>query len=394
MPSEWKLVTLTLVLLLASCRAPQVSSPTATFPPASATPSPAAEKAGWELVWADEFEGQTLNEENWVYDLGGGGWGNNEWQFYTDRPENIRVAKGKLIIEARKEDYRGSDYTSARIKTQYLHSWAFGRIEARIKLPTGQGIWPAFWMLGEDFPTTGWPDCGEIDIMENIGNPCTVYGTVHGPGYSGGGGVGSSYPLEGKPLNEGFHTYAVEWSPGEISWFVDDVRFNSISPSDVPGEWVYDHPFFLILNLAVGGEWPGYPDQTTEFPQQLQVDYVRVYRDPALEAEDLEGGALHIADLRMTGEEVEDFWQATVEAVVVDCNGNPVEGVEIKGGWLGVVTGAEEQAITDSQGVAEGFTARKTSFAEEVTFCITNLSKPLYSYAKDQNVLTCVTKKP
>lgn len=363
-------------------------------PKPTSTPEDAAMKEGWELVWEDDFEDTYLDTENWIFETGAGGWGNAELQHYTTRPKNVRVDDGHLVIEAHKEDYLGSDYTSARIKTQTLHSWTYGRIEARIKLPTGQGIWPAFWMLGEDFPTAGWPDCGEIDIMENIGEPHTVYGTVHGPGYSGGGGIGQSFTVPGDPVYEDFHTYAIEWAPGEIRWFVDDVNYNTITDTDVPGEWVYDHPFFIILNLAVGGEWPGYPDQTTEFPQQLIVDYVRVYRDPTFSLEDLQTDTLHVSDLVMNIEEKDEKWEGQAMVTVVDSSGNPVEGVEVKGGWVGVVTGATERSITDSDGIAGPFTGRKTSFADDFTFCVTNLSKTLYSYDKNQNMQTCITKTP
>ena len=301
---------------------------------------------------------------------------------------------GFLVIEAREESYRGSDYTSARIKTQYLHSWTYGRFEARMKIPNGQGIWPAFWMLGSDFPTAGWPDCGEIDIMENIGEPSTVYGTVHGPGYSGGNSVGQSYSTSGDPFYEDFHIYSVEWSPSEISWFVDGEMHNTISAADVPGEWVFDHPFFLLLNLAVGGNWPGYPDDSTEFPQQLLVDYVRVYRDTSLSEEDLEGDILQVADLTLDLEQGDDNWQAEAVVSVVDSEGSPVEGVEVTAGWLGVITGGTSSAITDENGQAGPFLARMTSFADEVTFCVTDLAKPLYDYDKSQNARTCATKAP
>lgn len=381
-------------VLLTACQTSQPSTPTAVQLPPTETPLAEEDQAGWDLVWADEFEGDSLNEENWIPETGAGGWGNNERQFYTDRPENLRLEDGVLIIEAREEAYRGNDYTSARIKTQYLQTWTYGRMEARIKLPTGQGIWPAFWMLGENFPTVGWPACGEIDIMENIGNPLTVYGTVHGPGYSGGQSVGESHTVDGEPLTDDFHTYAVEWTPEEIRWYVDDVQYSTITPRDLPGEWVYDHPFFLLLNLAVGGEWPGYPDQSTTFPQQLVVDYVRVYRDPDLSAEDLEGGVLHVSDLEMTWETKEEKWNSLVTVTVVDAAGNPVGGVEVTAGWLGTVTGATESAVTGTDGSAGPFLGRKTSFAEEVTFCVTHLKKPLYSYEKDQNQQTCLTGTP
>lgn len=235
----------------------------------------------WLLVWSDEFDGDSINAENWTYDIGGTGWGNAELQYYTDRPENARLEDGELVIEARWEEERiqGREYTSARLKTQGLQTWTYGRIEARMQIPTGQGIWPAFWMLGEDITTVSWPGCGEIDIMENIGSePKIVHGTVHGPGYSGANGVGNAYPHpEGAAFADDFHVYAIEWEPEEIRWYVDDEHYGTVTIDDVPGEWVYDHPFFIILNVAVGGRWPGYPDETTVFPQQLRIDYVRVY---------------------------------------------------------------------------------------------------------------------
>ena len=241
-------------------------------------PSP---PAPWLLVWSDEFDGENINAENWTYDIGGTGWGNAELQYYTDRPENARIEDGELVIEARREEERiqGREYTSARLKTQGLQSWTYGRIEARMQIPTGQGIWPAFWMLGDNITTVSWPRCGEIDVMENIGSePKLVHGTVHGPGYSGANGVGNSYPHpEGAAFADDFHVYTVEWEPEEIRWYVDDEHYGTVTVDDVPGEWVYDHPFFIILNVAVGGHWPGYPDDTTVFPQQLRVDYVRVY---------------------------------------------------------------------------------------------------------------------
>ncbi|MGC9357254.1 MAG: glycoside hydrolase family 16 protein [Anaerolineae bacterium] len=235
----------------------------------------------WLLVWSDEFDGESIDPENWTYDIGGSGWGNAELQYYTDRPENARIEDGQLIIEARRETerFQGREYTSARIKTQGLQTWTYGRIEARIQIPRGQGIWPAFWMLGEDIATNSWPGCGEIDIMENIGRePKIIHGTVHGPGYSGANGVGNSYRHpEGAAFADDFHLYAVEWEPEEIRWYVDDEHYGTVTREDVPGEWVYDHPFFLILNVAVGGHWPGYPDDTTPFPQQMRIDYVRIY---------------------------------------------------------------------------------------------------------------------
>lgn len=236
---------------------------------------------GWELVWADEFaqaDGSRPDPAKWGYDTGGWGWGNNEWQYYTDRAENARIEGGQLVIEAREESHLGSNYTSARLLTKGKWAWTYGRIEARIKVPRGQGIWPAFWMLGADFDTVGWPDCGEIDVMEHIGRePKNVYGTIHGPEYSGGNSVGGSRTFDAD-VGDDFHVFAVEWEENVIRWHVDGIHYFSATPASLEGEtWVFDHPHFLLLNVAVGGNWPGYPDASTVFPQQMLVDYVRVY---------------------------------------------------------------------------------------------------------------------
>ena len=255
------------------------------------------------LVWSDEFNGpngSAPDPKKWTYDLGGGGWGNNELETYTNRRENARVENGNLVITARKENYEGTDhiareYTSARLKTQGLFTQAFGRFEARIKIPEGQGIWPAFWMLGDNIGTIGWPKCGEIDIMENIGRePATVYGSIHGP-LSNGTATDLTAPAKlasGKNFYEGFHVYAVEWEPTEVRFYVDQTQFATFTPqspinvpgsttaptpSDIAGSWVFDHPYFLLLNVAVGGDWPGPPDATSTYPQTMLVDYVRVY---------------------------------------------------------------------------------------------------------------------
>jgi beta-glucanase (GH16 family) len=257
------------------------TTPTATAAPTITplpSPTPVWVRPGWDLAWHDEFEGSTLDEANWTFDIGGHGWGNGELQVYTKRPENVRLENGHLVIEARKEDFLDREYTSARMKTQGLQTWQYGRIEARMKIPRGQGIWPAFWMLGNNIQTTPWPACGEIDVMENIGKePATIHGTVHGPGYSGSHGVGGPDTLSSGAFADDYHVYAIEWDADQIKWFVDDTAYFTVTAKDLPGEWVYDHPFFIILNVAVGGGWPGYPDDTTSFPQFMYVDYVRVY---------------------------------------------------------------------------------------------------------------------
>ncbi|HHY84727.1 MAG TPA: glycoside hydrolase family 16 protein [Verrucomicrobia bacterium] len=243
----------------------------------------AQEIPGWTLVWADEFDqpdGSSPDSAKWTFDIGATGWGNNEWQYYTSRTNNARIENGCLVIEAKAEQYQGANYTSARLKTQGKASWTYGRIEARIQIPRGQGIWPAFWMLGTNITSVGWPNCGEIDIMENIGKePTLVHGTIHGPGYSGGNAVGGQYSHpDNAPFADDFHIYAVEWTTNLIQWFVNGEQYFTATPASVRGApWVFTQPQFLILNVAVGGNWPGYPDETTVFPQRMLVDYVRVY---------------------------------------------------------------------------------------------------------------------
>jgi beta-glucanase (GH16 family) len=242
----------------------------------------------WNIVWSDEFNGTSINRNNWTYDLGGGGWGNNELETYTSSPQNSYVSNGLLHIVALTN---GSGYTSARMKTQGLQSWTYGRMEARIQIPRGQGIWPAFWMLGTNIVPVGWPTCGEIDIMENIGKTSdqgTDHGTIHGPqsggDYNGGAGVGGTYTLPGgAALADNFHIYGVEWTTNQITWFLDGNQFFTATPASLPsgGTWVFTQPQFFILNVAVGGNWPGNPDATTVFPQQMLVDYVRVYQQTA-----------------------------------------------------------------------------------------------------------------
>jgi beta-glucanase (GH16 family) len=249
--------------------------------------APAQSLPGWSLQWSDEFsqsEGSLPDATKWGYDIGGSGWGNNELQYYTNRPENARISGGQLVIEARAEAFGGRNHTSARLLTKNKASWTYGRMEARIKVPRGQGIWPAFWMLGTNIDSVGWPACGEIDIMENIGRePSKLHGTVHGPGYSGGNGISGSTVLAGAALADDFHVYAIEWEAGRITWFLDGQQYFSITPASLPGgsAWVFNQPQFLILNVAVGGNWPGNPDGTTVFPQRMTVDYVRVYTPAA-----------------------------------------------------------------------------------------------------------------
>jgi beta-glucanase (GH16 family) len=241
------------------------------------------------LTWEDNFDTNGApNSANWTYEIGDGteqgipGWGNNELQYYTDRQENVVVEDGMLKITARQESFQGSNYTSGRILTKGLFEQSYGRFEARIKLPWGQGLWPAFWMLGDDSDgTVSWPQIGEIDIMENRGNEPTIsHGSVHGPGYSAGEAISKSYELTNSRFDTEFHVFGIEWGPDYINYYIDDVLYNQITPDDATGEWVFnDNPFYIILNVAVGGSFAGSTNASTVFPQTMYVDYVRVYKE-------------------------------------------------------------------------------------------------------------------
>jgi len=253
-------------------------------------------KPNWILTFSQEFDGpagQAPDPKVWARDLGGGGFGNNERQSYTDGNANAFLdGKGNLIIEARKEKTKGKDgierdYSSARLKTQGRFTQRYGRFEARIKMPHGKGIWPAFWMMGESIDKVGWPACGEIDVMEFLGHQTKItYATLHGPGYSGTQGK-QGRKVCATPLTDDFHVYGIEWDPTGIKWTLDGEVFHRVVPENVGAAvWPFDQPFFMILNLAVGGHWPGYPDESTTFPQRLVVDWVRVYRDGNLKVDD------------------------------------------------------------------------------------------------------------
>lgn len=246
---------------------------------------------GWKLVWSDEFNGQNgapVDGAKWTAETGGHGWGNQELEYYTNSTENARQEDGSLVITATKNGASGygcwygtCQYTSARLVTRGKFERTYGRVEARVKIPYGQGIWPAFWMLGANIGNVGWPSCGEIDVMENVGyEPGTLHGSLHGPGYSGGNPLTSWVSLPGgQKLSDAYHVYGVEWEPNVVRFYLDGNLYQTRTPSDLPPgkQWVYDHPFFLLLNVAVGGGWPGSPDGSTVFPQQMRVDWVRVY---------------------------------------------------------------------------------------------------------------------
>jgi beta-glucanase (GH16 family) len=247
--------------------------------------------ADWVLSWSDEFNAEAGTKPDptyWSYDLGGGGWGVGQLQTYTNSAPNAETdGQGNLGISAI-EDNQGN-FTSARIKTQGKFQQAYGRFEIRAKIVTGNGMWPAFWMLGDDFDTAGWPQCGEIDIMEVRGsNPRTTGGSLHGPGYSGMHPLSKSFSLpEGGPvLSDDFHIYAIEWEVGVVRFYVDDTLFETRTPADIPADaggpshWVYNHPFFILINVGIGGTPPWGPPTGTTFPQTMLVDYVRVYERP------------------------------------------------------------------------------------------------------------------
>ncbi|HEU4933222.1 MAG TPA: glycoside hydrolase family 16 protein [Pyrinomonadaceae bacterium] len=243
-------------------------------PPAGAPPGFS------NLVWSDEFNGSSINSANWGFDLGAGGWGNNELQNYTSRSENARISNGMLVIEARRENLGGSAFTSARMKTQGKQSFGINTwVEARIDAPQGQGVWPAFWMLGNSISTVGWPSCGEIDIMEIQGqNPFRNFGTIHwadpGGNHVSFGGIFNS----SSSLSAGFHTYAISRTGTSIKWYVDRIQYAEANISGgINSTSEFQGPFFIILNVAVGGNFVGSPDGSTVFPQQLQVDWVRVW---------------------------------------------------------------------------------------------------------------------
>ncbi len=260
------------------------AGPTTTI--ATPEPVPVEPPDGMELVWSDEFDGDTIDLANWTYYIGGWGWGNGEQQYYTDRPENARTQNGLLVIELRQERFEDSYYTSARLKSQGLQEFQYGWMEARIKVPKGAGTWPAFWMLGAEFdaasddPAEQWPNVGEIDIMEYVGRePDLVIGTIHGPGYSGSAGR-SQWNRQEFDIADEFHTYAIDWDEEGIRFYFDGEQYFDIGPDDLGDrEWVFDQPFFFILNLALGGTLGGVIDLDLEFPIQYYVDYVRVYQD-------------------------------------------------------------------------------------------------------------------
>jgi beta-glucanase (GH16 family) len=351
----------------------------------------------WSLVWSDEFNGPNINSSNWTYDTGGGGWGNKELEYYTSRPTNSFIyydpvaQNGYLVIQALQEPYRNNNYTSARLKTQGLQNWTYGKIEASIKVPNGQGVWPAFWMLGANFPTVSWPACGELDIMEHV-LPIgvnTIRGSAHAPNYSGANSIHcDDTPAD---LSGEFHLFGIEWAPSELRYYVDGVEYFSFTPQTytcagtstiMPGAWIFDHPFFIILNVAIGGSWPGSPDASTVFPVQMWVDYVRVYTD--LNLAPPPASTLRVASLTMGTALNGPNWQAVATVKVTDGDGVPMSGVSVSGAWSGLINVGVNSATTDSNGLAV-LNSGRAKGSGTITFCVTNLSKTGYTYIAAQN---------
>jgi beta-glucanase (GH16 family) len=253
---------------------------------------------GWVLTWSDEFDGPAgtpPDPQVWGYDLGDGaanglvGWGNNELQWYTGDPQNVALdGEGHLVITVREADgsldcyYGPCLFTSARLLTKDRFEFQHGYLEARIQVPAGAGLWPAFWMLGSNIDEVGWPASGEIDVMEYVGRlPTEVLGTVHGPGYSGGAGISGRIDL-GEPVSDAFHTMALQWEPDRLAWFLDGRLYHEVTREQVGAfEWVFEQPFFMLLNVAVGGTLGGLVLPDTEFPARMLVDYVRLYQPGA-----------------------------------------------------------------------------------------------------------------
>ncbi len=261
-------ISILLVLLLGCKKDDQANNPDPN--PADTIPAP----PGWRLVWHDEFNGPAIDQTKWNFEVNGNGGGNNELQYYTARPQNAYIENGMLVIQALEEDYQGKAYTSARLNTDSKGDWRYGRFEARMLLPYGRGLWPAFWMLPTDWVYGGWPMSGEIDIMEELGdNTQKVYGTIHyGTSTADHQHTGGSYSITNGTFAGSFHVFALEWDTTGMRWYVDNVQYFSTLHGQP-----FDQRFHLLLNVAVGGNWPGSPDLATTFPQLMKVDWVRVY---------------------------------------------------------------------------------------------------------------------
>ncbi len=247
--------------------------------------------AQWVMIWNDEFDNSTLDNTKWINDVGGNGWGNNEAQYYTAGNANLTIANGEARFTAKDEQFGTNEYTSAKIISKNLFDIKYGKIEGRMKSPLGKGLWPAFWMLGTNIDAVSWPKCGEIDIMEHINNETKVHGTAHwdNVGHQYLGGIINTDPTA-------FHTFSITWDSLAIKWYMDNQLFYLLNiQNGINGTAEFQEKFYLILNLAVGGNWPGYPDGTTTFPADFVVDYVRVYKDQAeLTVNELQHNAINV----------------------------------------------------------------------------------------------------
>lgn len=281
------------------------------------------ETSDWKIIWSDEFNETKINRNNWTYDIGAQGWGNKELEYYTDRSDNSWIEDGNLIIKAQKEDYAGSKYTSARLKTQMLQSFTYGKIEARIKMPSQQGLWPAFWMLGISQTDEYWPRCGEVDIMEHINKENVVHGSMHY--YVNDRKTEFNKTLSEKSKNidiTQYHIYSVQWDKEKIKWFVDNEQYFE---QDISNMDTFHRPFYIILNLAVGGNWPGNPDKSTVFPSSMYVDYVRVYNKKSEK------------NFKDNLQDIKNGWftNTSGDKYYLDSNGNPLKGFIYDGtGWF------------------------------------------------------------
>jgi beta-glucanase (GH16 family) len=336
--------------------------------------------AGWQLAWADEFDGPAgapPNPANWSYEIGDAtpdgknGWGNEELQYYTDDPDNSSTdGAGNLVITLNEADpgrecyYGPCEYESARLITQHKAEFAYGRVESRLKVPTGgDGLWPAFWSLGTDITYNPWPGAGEIDVMEYVSRlPNEIFGTIHGPGYNGGGSFGGIYDF-GAPVYDDYHTFTVEWEPNLITWYVDGIQYHQAAPSDVPGPWVFDKPFFLLLNFAIGGNFGGMPDPGNVYPQEYLVDYVRVYSGPDT-AERFETTFTDdVAGWRQVSIPITDFIRSADQPA-----GAPDDGLNLTDVW-----GYGFELPYPAAGTYEFDQIRRTPFPPPTDLVVTNL---------------------
>ncbi|MDB5232701.1 MAG: glycoside hydrolase family 16 [Chitinophagaceae bacterium] len=266
----------------AGCKKSSSGSGTTNPPVTPVTPAPPTTPKTYQLVWSDEFNTDGAPDPtHWGYDVGGNGWGNNELEYYTNaRPENARVLGGSLIIEARKESFSGRNYTSARLLTKDKAQWAYGKFEIKAKIPKGRGTWPAIWLLAANTPLT-WPDDGELDIMEEVGyDPNKIYGTAHNKLYNGANGLQKGGNMFVPDAQDSFHVYSIEWTTNKVTWSIDNVEYFTYGDPGLGfNGWPYSRDFFLILNVAVGGNWGGIQGvDDTVFPQKMMIDYVRVYQ--------------------------------------------------------------------------------------------------------------------